>query len=178
MSRWNELKYTLGLNILFPRFCLFVLIPWGLLFAVPSPPEFTLLVAVLHPLYAKVVLASSLLLFGLNVAANLGISRYLRLHQAQDSPYAYKAEWDCYNRSGYFRIQIGDRTAFNQMLKGISRDHPTEAIRYWLLLDHILFLSAAAALALISLASVLLPWRAKYLWDLVTRRKPRPAAQG
>ena len=178
MNRWNELKYTLGLNILFPRFCLFIMIPCGLLLAGPSPPGFPLLVAVLYPTYAKVVLASSLLLFGLSIAANLSVSRYLRRHHTQDSSYAYNAKWDWGSHSGYFRIQVTDKKAFNHMLDEISRDHPTEPIRFWLLMNTILFVSAGVAIALIPLAIMLLPWLAKYLWDKLIRSKPRPAAQG
>ena len=178
MNRWNELKYTLGLNILFPRFCLFVFLPCGLLLAAASPPEFPLSVAVLYPTYAKIVLAGSLLLFGLSVAANLSVSRYLRRHHTQDSPYAYKADWDWGSRSGYFRIQITDKKAFNHMLDEISRDHPKEAIRFWLLMDNILFLSAGIILSLIALVFALLLWLAKYLWNMLTKRKQRPAAQG
>ncbi|MGI4789046.1 MAG: hypothetical protein ACRYFS_09375 [Janthinobacterium lividum] len=176
MVRWNEIKYTLVFNILFPRFFLFILIPCGLLFAASSPPSFPLLVAVLYPTYAKIVLAASLLLFGLSIAANLSISRYLRRHHTQDSPYDYQANWESGSRSSYFRIQIKDKKAFNRMLDEISRNHPKEAIRFWLLLDTVLFMSAGAALALVLLV-LMLPWLAKYLWDKLTARKPRPAAQ-
>ena len=174
MSRWNEIKYTLGLNILFPRFCLFVLIPYGLLLAVAPPADFGLL----QPNYAKVVLAGSLLLFGLNVAANLSISRYLRRHQTQYSPYVYQAEWDIGRRSSYFRIQVTDEKAFKRLLDETSRDHPKEAIRVWLLLDDILVLAAGAAMVLVPAAFLLLAWPIKFLWDKLTGRKSRPAAQG
>lgn len=174
MKRWNEIKYTLGLNILFPRFCLFVLIPYGLLLAVSPPAEFSLL----QPTYAKAVLASSLLLFGLNVAANLSVSRYLRRHQTEASPYAYKVEWDIGRRSGYFRIQVTDDKAFNRLRDEISRDHPKEAIRFWLLLDNVLVLSAGAVLVLVPLAFLLLTSAVKLLWNKLTGWKSRPAAQG
>ena len=174
MSRWNELKYTLGLNILFPRLCLIVLMPCGLLLAVSPPAESSLL----QPNDAKVVLASCLLLFGLNVAANLSISRYLRRHQPQASPYVYKAAWDIGKRSGYFRIQVTDNKAFNRRLNEISRDQPQEAIRYWLWLDNVLILSAGAVVMLVPLAFLLMAWPVKLLWDKLTGWKSRPAAQG
>lgn len=175
MSRWNEIKYTLGFNILFPRFCLFVFIPCGLLLAGPSPPQFPLLVAVLYPAYAKVVLACSLLLFGLSVAANLSISRYLRRHQVQDSPYAYSADRDYGSRSSYFRIQVTDKIAFRHLLRGIQREHPKEAIRFWLLADSLVFVPLALLLGLFAIVFMLLPWLVMFFWRLLTR-KPKPAA--
>ena len=174
MSRWNELKYTLGLNILFPRFCLIVFVPCCFLFAASPPGEFLLLQAP----YAKAVLASCLLLFGLNVAANLSISWYLRRHQTQASPYAYKASWDIGRRSSYFRIQVTDSKAFSHALREISRNHSQEAIRYWLLLDNVLVLSAGAVLVLVPLAFLLLASAVKFLWNILTGWKSRPAAQG
>jgi hypothetical protein len=178
MGRWNEIKYTLGFNILFPRFCLFVFIPCSLLLAGPSPPQFPLLVAVLYPAYAKVVLACSLLLFGLSVAANLSISRYLRRHQTQGSPYTYNADWDDGSRSSYFRIQVTDKEAFRRLLREIQREHPKEAIRFWLLADSLVFVPPVLLLGLFALVFMLLPWLVQYLWERLTKRKPKPAAQG
>ena len=178
MNRWNEIKYTLGFNILFPRFCLFVFLPCLILIAVPSPPGFPLLLAMLQPTYAKVVVAGSLLLFGLSVAANLSISRYLKRHQSLESPYVYKADWEYGNRSSYFRIQITDKTAFRRLLRVISRSHPTEPIRFWLLADNLVLVPPVLLLGLFMAVFMLFPWLIKCLWDLVTKRKPRPAAQG
>ncbi len=173
MKRWNEIKYTLVLNILFPRFCLFVLLPCGLLLAVSPGAEFSQF----QPAYAKIVLAISLLLFGLDISANLSISRYLRRHQTKDSPYIYKAAWDIARRSGYFRVQVTDSKAFSRLLNEISRNHPQEAIRFWLLLDNVLVLSAGAIVMFVPAAFLLLAWPVEFLWDKLTGWKSRLAAQ-
>ena len=178
MARWNEIKYTLGFNILFPRFCLFVFIPCGLLLAGPSPLGFPLLVTVLYPTYAKVVLACSVLLFGLSVAANLSVSRYLRRHQTPRSPYVYTADWDYGSRSSYFRIQIIDKEAFRRLLREISRSHPTEPIRFWLLADSLVLVPPVLLLGLFMVVFMLVPWLIKLFWVWPTRRKPQRMTQG
>ncbi len=178
MARWNEIKYTLGFNILFPRSCLFVFLPCLILIAVPSPPGFPLLLAVLQPLYAKVVVAGSLLLFGLSIAANLSVSRYLRRHQSPGSSYVYKTDWDYCKHSNYFRIQIIDKEAFRHLLREISRNHPTEPIRFWLLADDLVLVPPVLLLVLFMVVFMLVPFLLKCLWDWLTRRKPHPAAQG
>ncbi len=178
MNRWNEIKYTLGFNILFPRFCLFILISCGVLLVVPSPPGFPLLLAVLQPLYAKVVIAGSLLLFGLSVVANLSVSRYLRHHQTPDSPYAYHADWDYGKHSNYFCIQVTDKEAFRRLLREISRNHPTEPIRFWLLADDLVMVPPVLLLALFMVVFMLVPWLIKLFWDWLTKRKPHSTAQG
>lgn len=174
MSRWNELKYSLVLVILFPRFCLFVLLPFSILFVIPSPSAFPWLIAVLQPSYAKAVLACSLLLFGLSVVANLSISRYLRLHQTQSSPYTYETEYDASRRSSYFRIQVSDKTAFRRLLHDIGREHSRELIRLWLLVDDLVFVPPVLVLSLFMVVFMLLPWLVNHLWKWLHTRKPHP----
>jgi len=177
MSRLNEIKYSLGFNILFPRFCLFVLLPCLVLILVPAPPAFPLLLTVLQPGYVKIVLAVSLLLFGLDVAANLSVSRYLRLHQTESSPYAYEAKYAPSKRSNYFRIQVVDKMAFRRLLRDLSRDHPREAIRFWLLVDDLLFVPPVLILSLFLLVFLFVPWLVKFLWDLLPGQKRHPPPQ-
>jgi hypothetical protein len=177
MSRWNEIRGSLGFTILFPRFCLFVLLPCLILIVVPAPPAFPLILTTLQPGYVKVVLAVSLLFFGLSVAANLSVSRYLRLHQTPSSPYAYEAKCDPSKRSSYFRIQVTDKAAFRRLLRDLSRDHPREAIRRWLLVDDLLFVPPVLVLSLFLLVFMLVPWLVKFLWDLLKGRKLHPTSQ-
>lgn len=174
MSRWNELTSGLGLNLLLPRFCLFVLLPAALLIAVPAPPAFPLLLTVLHPGYVGVVLAGSLLLFGLDVAALLGISRYLRVHQTPISPYAYEVPHDPGRHTRYFHIWVTDKVAFRRFLRGLSRDHPWEAIRFWLLLDDLVFVPPILLLSLFALVFLFVPWLVKFLWGRFKGRKMHP----
>ncbi len=178
MNRWNEIRYTLGFNILFPRFCLFVLVPCGALLVVPSPPDFPLLLAVLQPLYAKVVVAGSLLLFGLSVAANLSVSRYLRRHQQAGSSYVYETRYAAGEYTPFFRVQVLDKEAFRHLLREISRNHPTEPIRFWLLADDLVLVPPVLLLGLFMVVFVLVPPLIKLFWNWLTRRKPHPAAQG
>ena len=175
MNRWNELKVGLGLNILLPRFCLIVLLPCALLIVVPAPPEFPLLLTVFHPGYVGIVLAASLLLFGLSVAANLSVSRYLRLHQTEGSPYVYAAGYDPTRRSNFFRIRVTDKEAFRRLRRGLSRDHPREAIRFWLLVDDLVFVPPVLLLSLFAVVFLLVPWLVKLLWSRFKGRKLRSA---
>ena len=174
MSRRNELTSGLGLNILLPRFCLFVLLPCGILIAAPAPPAFPLLLTVLHPGYAGIVLVGSLLVFGLDVAALLGISRYLRLHQTPGSPYDYEARHDPARHTRYFHIRVTDEAAFRSLRRGLSRGHPWEAIRFWLLLDDLVFVPPVLLLSLFALVFLLVPWLVKSLWGRLIGRKRHP----
>lgn len=174
MSRWNEMKYSLALNILFPRLCLFVLLPCLILALVPAPPTFPWLLLALQPGYVKGVLAVSLLLFGLSVTANLKVSRYLRLHQRESSPYTYAAWYDPSRRSRYFRIQVADKAAFHRLLRDLRREHPGEAIWLWLWLDDLLIAPPLLLLSLFALVFMLVPWLIRFLWGLLRSRKPHP----
>lgn len=178
MNRWNEIRYTLGFNILFPRFCLFVLVPCGVLLVIPSPPDFPLLLAVLQLLYAKVVVAGSLLLFGLSVAANLSVSQYLRLHQRADSSYIYEPRYAAGKYTPFFRVQVSNKEDFRHLLREISRNHPTEPIRFWLLADRLVLVPPVLLLAAFSAVFILAPLLIKLFWGWLTKQKPRPAAQG
>ena len=175
--RWDKLKGGFGLNILLPRFCLFVLLPCGILIAAPAPPAFPLLLTVLHPGYVGIVLAGSLLVFGLDVAALLGITRYLRVHQTPGSPYAYEAPHDPDRHTRYFRIRVTDKAAFRHLLRGLSRDHPRQAIRFWLLLDDLVFVPPVLLLSLFAAVFLLVPWLVKFLWGRLKGRKWHPTSQ-
>ncbi len=174
MSRWNELKYSLALNILFPRFCLFVLLPCFILVFVPAPSGIPWLVFVLRPGYALGVLIGCLLLFGLEVAANLCISRYLRLHQTENSPYVYKAGWDPGRRSNYFRIHILDKPAFRVLLRDLRREYPGEAIRLWLWLDDLLLVPPLLVISAFLFVFMFVPWLVRLLWVRLKARRPSP----
>ena len=177
MSRWKEIGYNLGFNILFLHFVLFVVLPGGILICAPAPPDLPFLLTILAPNYAKVVLTVCLLLFGLDVASNLSISRYLRLHQTQNSPYAYEAKYEPYKSTRYFRVQVVDKVAFRGLLDDLSRDHPREAIRLWLLVENLVFAPLMLFLALFALVFVLLPWLVTFLWGRFRGRKRHPTAQ-
>ena len=177
MNRGNELKSGLGLNILFPRFLLFVLLPCGIFICAPAPPAFPLLLTVLHPGYVGIALAASLLLFGLDVAALLGISGYLRLHQTPGSPYAYEARHDPGTHTRYFRIRVADKAAFRRLLRGLSRDYPRGAIRFWLLVDDLVFVPPVLLLSLFAAVFLLVPLLVKFLWGRFRGRKWHPAPQ-
>ena len=172
MSRWNEIKYSLGLDILFPRFCLFVGLPCGILILVPAPPAFPLLLLALYPHYVALVIASGLLLFGLSVAGNLSISRYLRLHQTEASPYVYQTQYNIGRYTPYFRIWASDKDTFRTLLKKLRRENPGKAIRFWLLLDDWLFVPPIVILTLFIAIFMLIPSLAVFLLDQLKHRKP------
>lgn len=172
MSRWNEIKYSLGFNILFPRFCLFVGLPCGILVLAPAPPAFPLLLLALYPHYVTLVIAAGLLLFGLSVAANLSISRYLRLHQTEASPYVYETQYEIGRYTPYFRIWASDKDAFRILLKDLRRENQGKAIWFWLLLDDLLFMPPIVILALFAAIFMFIPCLAVFLLDKLKHRKP------
>jgi hypothetical protein len=166
---WNEIKYTLVLNILFPSFCLFVGLPCLILIMIPAPAG---IVLVLSPRYVEIVVIGCLLLFGLDVAANLGISRYLRLHQTESSPYTYEAQWDWGRRSSYFRIYIKDKTAFRSLKRRLKQEHRGKAIWFWLWLDDLPMALPLLLIGLFAFVFMFLPWLAKFLWKQHKDHKP------
>ena len=174
MSRWNEIKYSLGLDILFPRFCLFVGLPCGILVFVPAPPAIPWLLVALYPHYVAIVIATGLLLFGLSVAANLSISRYFRLHQTEASPYVYETQYDSGRYTPYFRIWASDKDAFRVLLKDIRRQNQGKAIWFWLLLDDLLFVPPVVLLALFAVIFMFIPSLVVFLLDKFKHRKPSP----
>ena len=174
MNRWNEIKYSLGLDILFPRFCLFVGLPCGILVVVPAPPAIPLLLLALYPHYVALVIATGLLLFGLSIAADLSISRYLRLHQTEDSPYVYKTQYASGRYTPYFRIWTSDKDAFRVLLKDIRRENQGKGIWFWLLLDDLLFVPPVVLLAVFAAIFIFIPWLAVFLLGKLKHRKPRP----
>lgn len=169
MSRWNELKYSFAFNILLPRFCLYVALPFLILVLLPL--GFPLLLSVLQSGYVKAVIGVALLLFGVSVAANLSVSRYLRLHQTPDSPYTYEAKYDPDKRSGYFRIQVADKAAFRRLLHDLRRRFG-KAISLWLWLDDLLLIPPLLVLSLFALVFMFVPWLVRFLSGLLKRRKP------
>ena len=174
MSRWKELIWTLGANILFPRFCLFVLLP--VLFVVPTSLPLPWSYRGLPPVWAGVVVAGSFLVFGVSVAANLGISRCLRRHEMPDSPYKYACWYEASRRSSYFRIQVFDLKAFRHLLQELRRDHPCEAIGWWLCVDDFIYTPPVLLLLVPMLLFLLVLWLAKLLRDKLWPSKPHPTS--
>lgn len=174
MNRWNEIKCSLGFNILLPRFCLFVGLPCLILVLVPAPPAIPPLLVALYPHYVALVITAGLLLFGLSIAANLSISRYLRLHQTGASPYVYETGYDAGRRTSFFRIQAWDTDAFRVLLKNLRRENQGKGIWFWLLLDDLLFVPPIAILALFVAIFMFIPSLAVLLLDKLKHRKPRP----
>lgn len=178
MRRWNELLWTLGFNILLPRFFLFVLLPGFLV--VPTAPHWPPLPWSYRGLplaWAEGVIAVCLLVFGVSVAANLGISRYLRLHETPEAPYTYAYWYDWYEqsrRSSYFRIQVSDKKAFWHLLGELRRDHPREAIGRWLWVNEAVYAPPILLLSLLPTAFALVLWLVKFVGGLLTGRKPPP----
>lgn len=164
MSRWNELLWTLGFNILLPRFCLFVLLP-GLL-VVPTAPHLPPLPWSYRGLplaWAEGVMAVCLLVFGASVAANLGISRYLRLQETPESPYTYAYWYEANRRSSYFRIQVSDKKAFWHLLGELRRDHPREAIGRWLWVDDAVYAPPILLLSVLPMLFAFVLWLVKFM---------------
>lgn len=175
MRRWNELLWTLGANILFPRFFLFVLLP-GLL-VVPTAPHFPPLpwsYRGLPLVWAEGVIAVCMLVFGASVAANLGISRYLRLRETPESPYTYAYWYEQSRRSSYFRIQVSDKEAFWHLLGELRRDRPRKVIGRWLWVDDAVYAPPILLFSLLPMLCVLVLWLVKFGGGLLTGRKPDP----
>lgn len=166
MNRGTELVYSLGWNILFPRLCLFVLLPCAFCLGLPPPPAIPWL---LRPGTGIDILAVCLTLFGLSAAANLSTSRYLRLAERPHSPYRYAAEWDWATRSSYFRIQITDKAAFDALLRDRRRQQLGQA--FWLTLDNLLYAPPVLLAILIALVVVGIPLLIRMGWQLSAARK-------
>lgn len=77
-------------------------------------------------------------LFLLNVYANLTISRYLRLHQSDASPYEYSRAYDSYTNKPYFRITVKDKAAFRSLIKSLKAEHRWKPISVWLAFDDLM----------------------------------------
>ncbi len=169
MSRWNELIYGLGFNILLPRFCLFVLLPCLFFFYYPQPPASPWL---LRPGTGIDLLTICLLYFGLSVAANLSISRYLRLHHTPDAPYHYDAASYVIGSTGYFRIRVTDTIAFRRLERTLKRDHRGQAIWFWLWVDDLVYAPPILLIFLIGLLFLLVPLLITVGWKQLTHRKP------
>lgn len=166
MSRRNELFWNMGFNVLMPRFCLFVLLP-GLVAAATAPHW--------PPLaWAEGMIVGCLLVFGVSVAANLGISRYLRIHETPESPYTYAYWYVSSRRNSYFRIQVSDKKAFWRLLRELRRDHPREAVGQWLSVEEVLYTPPILLVSLLPLLLTALVMLGKFVGSKLTKGKPRP----
>ncbi len=163
MERWKELSHSCGFNILFPRVCLYGIVPCLLLFG----PGNIAWIAYWSSAFDLTILTLFGSLFLLNVAANLAVSRYLRLHQTALSPYEYVWEYDFFKYTPYFRIQIKDRLAFHRLLESLRNEHKGQMIWLWLWLDD-LFLVPAFLMFL-----VWLPWMGAVWLTRTFRRRLR-----
>ena len=141
MSRWNELMWTLVFDILLARLCLFVLLPGLVLLAVLGRS---------HGVWMAGGLSVCFLVFGVSVAANLSISRYLRFHETPQSPYTYAYWYDAGRSSRYFRIQVSDKEALRRLLRELRRDHPREAVGRWLWVDEAVYAPPILLVLLVS----------------------------
>jgi hypothetical protein len=134
-ERGKELAGNFGLEILLPRVFLYSLVPL-----------FFLLVHSRDPWSFYWFRGSGWLVafFGglllLNVGANLAVSRYLRLHQSEDSPYKYSRTYNLYTNNPYFRIVVKDNAAFRSLIKSLQAEHKGEAISVWLRLDDLMLI--------------------------------------
>ena len=138
MKRWKEIGHSFGFNILFPRVCLYGIVPCLLLFG----PGNIAWIVYWSSAFDLTVLTLFGSLFLLNLVANLAVSRYLRLHQTALSPYEYTPEYDFLKYTPYFRIQIKDRLAFRHLLKSLRSEHKGQIIWLWLWLDDLLLVPA------------------------------------
>ncbi len=126
----KELIWNFSFQVALPRLFLYSLVPLILLGTHSSDgrsfhwfPGFGWIAALLGSLFL------------LNVVSNLAVSRYLRLHQTDTSPYKYSESYDSFTKKPYFRISVRDNTAFRSMIKSLQAEHKGEAISLWLRLD-------------------------------------------
>lgn len=118
MERIKELGWNLGFQVLVPRFFLYSIVPLIFLgvhqrdaWSIDWFPVSGWLVAVFGGLFL------------LNVGADLAVSRYLRLHQTDASPYKYSRAYDSYTNKPFFRIIVKDKTAFSGLIKFLKAEH-------------------------------------------------------
>ena len=168
MGRWNELMWTLVFDILLGRLCLFVLLPGLVLLAVLGG---------FHGAWMAGGLTICFLVFGVSIAANLNISRYLRLHETPQSPYTYAYWYDASRRSSYFRIQVSDKEAFRRLRRELRQDHPREAIGRWLGIDEALYTPPILLISLLPMLAVALVMLIKFAGRWLLGRKPHPAGR-
>ena len=142
-ERAKELTWNLGAEILLPRFFLYSVVPVIFLsihshdpWSIDWFPGSGWLVAVFVGLFL------------MNVYANFAVSRYLRLHQSDDSPYEYSDTYNSYASTPYFRIRVKDKATFRSLIKSLKAEHKGEAISVWLTLDDLMLIPGALFLVL------------------------------
>ncbi len=132
-ERAKELGWNLGIQVMLPRLFLYSFVPLTLLLIHSRDPWSFLW----FPGCGWVV-ALFFCLFLLNVGADLAVSRYLRLHETDTSPYKYSEAYDSFTNKPYFRISVSDNRAFRSLIKSLRAEHKGEAISRWLLLDDLM----------------------------------------
>ena len=142
-ERAKELTWNLGAQVLLPRLFLYSIVPIAFLgvhqrdpWLINWFPGSGWLVAFFGGLFL------------LNVGANLAVSRYLRLHQSDTSPYKYSKAYDSYTNKPYFRIIVKDKTAFRSLIKSLKAEHKGKAISVWIALDDLMLIPGGLFLVL------------------------------
>lgn len=156
-DRGKELIWNLGVQVLLPRLFLYSFIPVTLL-GIHSKDSWSFW---WFP-DTMWMFTFFFCCFLLNVWADIAVSRYLRLHQDDSSPYEYTEACDSFTNKYYFRIAVRDKSSFRSLIKSLRVEHKGEAVSRWLWLDDLMFVPGVLFL----LFGLLLYGASWFAWQL------------